>query len=199
MAQLRPRSGTDPALLTQDDNATLALLPVEQPDHILERYRGTPIAELLAAHNLGRTLPVTPAAELLIITCMDHRVTFDIPEFFAYQLRTAGATVAPILSNVAFAVAVANVKAICVIGHTDCAMCRVENKCDTLIDNLVEREAWCPNQARDHAAHLQEVFRVEDPTRATWSAARRVAALFPSCLVAPLLFRVDDGALFQIV
>ncbi|MCA9312523.1 MAG: hypothetical protein KDA21_15015 [Phycisphaerales bacterium] len=201
MSQLSSYRGSDSVVLSHPESSPLSLLPVERAEHILPEYRGTPIADLLAAHNLGRalTVPTPPAnADLLIITCMDHRVTFDIPEYFAYQIRTAGATVSPILSNVAFAVGVAGVRSICVIGHTDCAMCRVENRTDTLVEALVENESMCPNEANAHATRLREVFRVEDPVRATWKAARQVAASFPSCLVAPLLYRVEDGALLQL-
>lgn len=190
----RPPAST----LRLPDRPPLLLRPVEREPDVLDEHRGTPIGDLLAAHNLGRSLPFTPTADLLIVTCMDHRVTLDIPDCFAYQVRTAGATPEPVLSNVAFAIAVAGVRAIAVITHTDCAMCRAADSAASMTGHLVEREGWCGDAAREQERQLRHVHRIADPISSAWAHARRLARRFPSCVVAPLLYRVDDGALLQI-
>lgn len=176
----------------------LRTVPVLDMSDILPQYRETPIAELLASHNLGRALPVTPAANLLIITCMDHRIALDIPERFAYQIRTAGANPSPVFSNVAFALGAAGINAICVIGHTDCAMCKVSHMTGTMTKSLVDDHGWEMLDARDQEIMLHQVFALDDSMRTAWDHAARLAKRFPRAIVAPLLYRVEDGALVQI-
>lgn len=175
----------------------LAALPVEREADLLHRYRGSAIGDLLTAHNLGRSLPTGSPAELLVITGMDHRVSIDLPESFAYQIRTAGATPEPVLSHVAFAVVVAGVTSICVIAHST----RVTTGAgcvEAMTTRLVEREGWAPDDARAQAERLHHAFRIPDPIRVAWTHAGTLAACFPSCTVAPLLYRFDDGALLQV-
>lgn len=176
----------------------LSTLRVDTADDILERYRGTPIADLLATHNLGSTPPDPPTADLLIVTCMDQRVMLRVPERVGFQLRTAGATPTPVLPNVAFAVSMAGIKAIGLVTHTDCAMCRVPECAEAVIAHLVDREGWQPAEADELISVLHEVFHLDDPVQAAWKYARLLEARFPTCLVAPLLYQVDDGALLQI-
>ena len=176
----------------------LRIDPVETRSQILPAYRGTAIGQLLATHNLGHEVPRDAHGELLIITCMDHRVSIEVPPYFAYQLRTAGASPRPIISNVAYAVAVDNVRAICVIGHTDCTMCTVNEQTDELTETLISRERWSLDDAYDQASVLERAFHIRNPVDAAWVASRQLAELFPSCLVAPLLYSVDDGSLMQI-
>ncbi len=55
---------------------------------ILPAYRGSPIGKLLEYHNLDRPFETYTRAELLVGMCMDNRKALDVPENFAYILRT---------------------------------------------------------------------------------------------------------------
>ena len=61
-----------------------SLLPVNCWDGILPAYRTTPVAGLLAYHNLGTPHRRHDRAEFLIGMCMDNRVVLRIPDNFAY-------------------------------------------------------------------------------------------------------------------
>lgn len=176
----------------------LALVPVETDRDILPRYRKCPIGDLLALQNLGRPVPDASVPDLVIVTCMDHRVILDLPTFFAFCLRTAGATPMPVISNIAFAVGTAGARNICVVGHTDCAMGKVDVTGEAMVEHLVDHDGWTPDDARAQLGLLHEVFRIDDPVQAAWTHARHLAERFPSCVVAPLLYRVEDGKLVQI-
>ena len=59
------------------------------PEHLLN----TPIAELLKYHNLSSGFKEYEKAEIAIVMCMDNRKQLNIPNKFAYILRTAGARI----------------------------------------------------------------------------------------------------------
>ena len=63
---------------------TGALLPVREGKDILPAYRDTPIADLLAYHNLASPHRPYDQAELLVGMCVDHRQRLRIPDRFAY-------------------------------------------------------------------------------------------------------------------
>lgn len=177
----------------------LAVTPVTRETDILASLHSSPVGALLSAHNLGHQLPVAESPQLLIVSCMDHRLLLETPDRFAFQVRTAGATPEPVLANIAFAVAVAGIRAICVVGHTDCAMCRAASEGPAMMQHLIDQEGWSKDEAAKLNASLQDDFSIDDPVAATWQHARRLGRLFPTCQVAPLLFDVEDGSLGQIV
>ncbi len=192
-------SGAMSAARKRDNHAPLAMIPVHESTDILPAYRGTPIADLLAAHNLGATLSMREDAELLIVTCMDHRIILDIPECFAFVLRVAGANADPVGFSVSFAVSVAGVKAIAVIGHDDCAMQHVYSRRDAFVSGLQQRCQWSPDRAEAHFDDGAKPFAIADSAEATWVQAERLRELYAGVHVAPLSFRVDDAMLLQVV
>ena len=64
-----------------------ALLPIRHRDDILPAYRGTPVADLVAYHNLRSPHRSYDQAKILIGMCMDSRITLRIHDNFAYILR----------------------------------------------------------------------------------------------------------------
>jgi len=177
----------------------VSLIATSAPDQVLEPYRNTPIAQLLAAQNLGRTIAEPAGPSMVIITCMDHRVMLNVPRRWAFQLRTAGAAVEPVLDNIAFAVAVAGIETIAVIGHTDCAMTRAAEARGQFLDRLVESQQWTAGEAGKAYEHLLSTCAIDDPVAATYQRCALLQRRFPNCLVAPLLYDVDDATLSQIV
>ena len=135
---------------------------------------------------------------MVIVTCMDARLQLRVPERSSFVIRTAGAAPEPALSNIAFAVA-AGVQTLCVIGHTDCAMAAAQSAQQPFVQHLVEKEGWPNERSEALFENLQQNFAINDPVVATFERALWLAEQFPSCLVAPLLYRVEDHTLEQIV
>ena len=73
-------------------------------EDIHPRYRGTPIEDLLAYHNLG--VPLQPCARpaLLIGMCMDYRLWLRVPPNFAYVLRAGGCDIRSLEFHISVAV-----------------------------------------------------------------------------------------------
>jgi len=191
--------GGTPTPRRRDDPVPLAMIAVHESTDILPAYRATPLAELLAAHNLGTPPAIRHDPDLLIVTCMDHRIRLDIPECFAFVLRVAGANADPVAFNVSFAVSVAGVKAIAVIGHDDCAMQDLHSKRDEFVSGLQQRCRWSRERVEEHFDAGAKRFAIADSAEATWHQAKRLQELYPGVDVAPFFFRADDATLLQVV
>src|SRR6266436_3732470 len=116
-----------------------SLLEIKSEADIPESWRHTPIATLLRFHNLGAPLP--PRAEkpeLLIGMCMDSRKHLRIPDNFAFILRTGGANLRLAEFRVSYAIAVGGVRAIALIGHTNCGMTGLTARRELFIAGLVD-------------------------------------------------------------
>ncbi len=172
-------------------------IPVRSPDNIAPAYRDTPIADLLAYHNLGAEFREHPKPSLLIATCMDYRVAFRLPTDFAYIIRAGGANTRGLEFHISAAVA-NGVKTICVIGHDQCAMCGVSSRKQPIVDGLVEHAGWEKLEAEHHfedRAPLAEINNVAEFVR---SEVERLRQQFPEVLVAPLLYSVTERKLYQL-
>ena len=175
------------------------LLRVKKADDILSIYRDTPVASLLGFHNLAWTCRGFSSAELLIITCMDHRIALRMPPNFAYVLRAAGANSRHLLSSVCHAVAVGGAKAACVIGHSDCAMTNVQTQRDQFVRGLMTHAGWDETSAENRFESLVETYGMHNAVDFARDEAQRLSERFPGLLVAPLFYCTEDGALLQIL
>lgn len=162
---------------------------------IPERWRATPIGALLRYHNLKAPLPGrADKPELLIGMCMDSRKHLRIPDNFAFILRTGGANLRLSEFRVSYAIAVGGVRAIALIGHTNCGMSGLSARREVFIDGLVEA-GWTRAAAQEHFdryAPEHEIGPEGDFIRAETS---RLRALYPKVSVAPLLYRVEDDTI----
>ena len=174
------------------------LVPVEEPGDVTEPYRGTPVGRLLAYHNLGAAPDAYDRAELLVGTCMDHRVRLRMPERFAYVLRTGGGNLRGHDFEVSFAVAVGGVGAVALIGHSDCGMARVTGEEEAFVQGLEAAAGWDPEAAEAHFRDQAPGHEIGDPVEFTVSEAERLRRTYPEVLVAPLHYRVDDGRIYLI-
>lgn len=158
-------------------------------------WRATPIGALLRYHALGEPLP--PRAErpeLLIGMCMDSRKHLRIPDNFAFILRTGGANLSLSEFRVSYAIAVGGVRAIALIGHTNCGMSGLAARRAPFIEGLIE-VGWTRGKAEKHFdrhALEHEIGSEDDFIRAE---ARRLRALYPKVQVAPLLYRIEDNSI----
>jgi len=176
-----------------------ALLPIRHRDDILPAYRGTPVADLVAYHNLRSPHRSYDQAELLIGMCMDSRIVLRIPDNFAYILRAGGGNLQRIEFKVSYAVAVGEVRTICLIGHDQCGMVGLRARRDVFVNGLVENGGWARREAEQHFDQFSAVFEIGDPAAFALSEARRLRKRYPRVMIAPLIYHVRDGLLYEIV
>jgi len=173
---------------------------VEAIEDILPQYRGTPIEWLFRYHNLGEPQPdSTGSPHLFIAMCMDNRKSLDLPKEFAYVLRTAGARLRGNEFELTFAIAVGGVSTVALIGHTDCRMATVLEKREAFIAGLVERTGIHPGRAARHFDASAPTYAISSPIESIVEQAAAVHRYLPGILVAPLLYRVEDDRLTQLV
>lgn len=162
---------------------------------IPERWRSGPIGALLRYHDLGAVLPGrAEKPELLIGMCMDSRKHLRIPDNFAFILRTGGANLSLAEFRVSYAIAVGGVRAIALIGHTNCGMSGLARRRGLFVDGLVDA-GWTRADAERHFdlhAPQHEIGPEGDFIR---GETRRLRALYPKVEVAPLLYRVEDNTI----
>lgn len=174
------------------------LVPVDVRDDIFHSYRDTPVGHLLACHNLGAPLEPSERAELLIGTCMDHRIRLRIPENFAYVLRTGGGNLRDRAFEISFAVGMGGVGAIAVIGHSDCGMAEVASHERDFVQGLVENGGWDADRATEQFRKKAQERQIGNPVEFAVSQARQLRDRYPEVLVAPLHYRVGDARLYQV-
>lgn len=187
----------EPAAMSRTSDLPSSCLPVQRHEDVLPAYRGTPVEELLAYHNLGAPIKQHPAPELLIGTCMDFRILFRIPRDFAYVLRVGGANLRGLEFHVSLAVA-AGVRAICLIGHDQCAMRRVADRGAEFVSGLVEHAGWGDHEAAIHFETYSSRFAIGDEIEFVRSESARLSRYYPRMLVAPLFYCVRERTLHQI-
>ena len=176
------------------------IIPVDSVSDILPAYTRTPIEWLLRYHNLSEPLPSTSGrAELLVGMCMDDRKDLVIPKEFAFVLRAAGGNLRDHAFDISFAVAIGGVTAIALLAHTNCGMVGVRQKRAAFIRGLVARGGWDERRAAEHFDESVAVYEIEDAVAFVLEETSRLTTLYPAVLVAPLLYRVEDGRLLQIV
>ena len=174
------------------------LIAVERLEDILPEYRDTPVGLLLEYHNLGRPIdePYTQA-ELLIGMCMDSRKHLRIPDNFAFILRAGGANLRPSEFKVSYAIAVGGVRAIALIGHTNCGMVNLNARREAFVEGLVDA-GWDLADAEDHFLHFAPIFEIGNEIDFVLSEAARLRRRYPNVLVSPMLYRVEDNRLYHV-
>ncbi len=177
---------------------TTKLVPVGSRCDVFEKYRETPIADLLAFHNLGAPYRQYTRPQLLVGMCMDHRQRLRVPLNFAYVLRTGGANFRGLEFQISFAIAVGGVRAVCLIGHDECGMAGLASQRESFVEGLMENAGWHREAAEKHFDALASRFEIGDAAEFVRSETDRLRRQYPEVLVAPLLYSVADGTLYQV-
>ena len=175
------------------------LHPVHNEGDILPAYHATPVADLLAYQNLWKRSEAYTRAELVISMCMDHRNVLRIPDNFAYILRAGGANLQRIEFKLAYAVAVGGVRTVALIGHDQCGMVGLTKRRDEFVRGLAEHGGWTTEAARDYFDQNAPLFEITDAAEFVRGEAQRLRRRFPRLLVAPLMYSIAEGTLYQIV
>ncbi|MGH7740170.1 MAG: carbonic anhydrase [bacterium] len=170
-------------------------LPVNQVSDIFSEYRDTPIGRFLEYHNLGRPFDVYPKAEMLIGMCMDNRKHLNAPDQFAFIIRSGGANMRASEFKISFAIGVGGVRAMALIGHTQCGMINLPTRREKFIDGLVEA-GWNRDAAAVHFEQNVASFEIGNEETFTLSEANRLRARYPKVLIAPMIYPVEDNRLY---
>ena len=170
------------------------LIDIAVESDIPAAYRAGPLGALLRYHNLGADMPKrAEKPELLIGMCMDSRKHLRIPDNFAFILRTGGANLRLAEFRVSYAIAVGGVRAIALLGHTNCGMSGIKVRRPGFIDGLMD-VGWTRSAAEEHFDRHAPQHEIGLPDEFILAEARRLRALYPKVEVAPLLYRVEDNS-----
>ena len=174
------------------------LIPVKNESDILSAYRKTPIASLLAYQNLEAPHEAHDKAALLIGMCMDNRKHLRIPENFAFIIRAGGGNLRYSEFKISYAIAIGGVSTIALLAHTNCGMVNLMAKREQFIAGLVGQAGWDREWAEAHFMHFAPMFEIGNEVDFVLSEAKRLRLRYPKLLVAPLLYRTEDGHLCQL-
>jgi len=85
------------------------------------------------------------------------------------------------------------------LAHTDCGMSHVSEKRDSFIRGLVERAGYDLDSAARQFDKYADLYQIGDPIKFILAETARLQSLYPKILIAPLLYKVEDDQLEQIV
>jgi carbonic anhydrase len=142
-----------------------------------------------------RDLPVQPARQLVVVTCMDSRIdvfaNLGLPLGDAHIVRTAGARVTDdVLRSLTLSTHLLGTRAVAVIAHTDCGLRYPQGD---LVDRLTD--------LMGHPPEVRDWHTFTDPAAAVAADCERLLAWAdrPAGLtVAGYVLDVTDGRLREV-
>ncbi|MDW7649862.1 MAG: carbonic anhydrase [Bacillota bacterium] len=173
----------------------MKIISLENVSDLPVEFVDTPIEQVVRYHNFNEPFSEHIQPEILIGKCMDYRVVLRLPPRFAYKLRTGGCNLGHHDFHVAYAVAVGGVKAVALIGHTDCGMVSLEEKREKFVRGFMAQSGWPYADAElffDRYAKENSLCRESD---ILFEEAARYRRWFPKLPIATFLYRLDDQRL----
>jgi len=174
------------------------LIAVATGEDIPTGYRDTPLGLLLEYHNTDRGHVPYSSAQILIGMCMDNRKHLNIPDNFAFIIRTGGANLRYSEFKVSYAIAVGGVRAIALIGHSQCGMVNLAARKEQFVRGLVDNAGWTREAAEAHFHSFAPMFEINNEVDFILSEVARLRTRYPKILIAPMLYRVEDNRLYLI-
>jgi carbonic anhydrase len=181
-----------------DRTVASRLAAVEKPSDIPPEMRDTPIGLFLEYHNLGRPFDVYERAQMLIGMCMDSRKHLRIPDNFAFIIRSGGANLRYADFKVSYTIGVGGVRAIALVGHTNCGMCRLMDRRDQFVNGMVENAGWERQRAMDHFNAFAPMFEIGNEIDFVVEEAERLNRRYPKIPVVPMIYKVEDNRLYLV-
>jgi len=176
--------------------STRSLISVNATGDIPKAYRGTSIGLLLEYHNLDRPHDEYTQAQLLVGMCMDNRKHLNMPDNFAYIIRSGGANMRYSEFKLSYAISVGGVRYMALIGHNNCGMVNLVARKDKFIDGLVEGAGWTPQTAEEHFMSFAPMFEIGNEIDFILSEVKRLRTRYPKIMFAPMLYKVEDCRLY---
>ncbi len=164
------------------------------PQHLIN----SPYADLLKYHNLQSNFKDYDNPQLAIVMCMDNRKQLNIPNKFAYILRTAGARITGSEFKISFAIGFGDIKHVALIGHTNCGMVNLTSKKEKIVQGLIENAGWSKEQAENHFISFAPFFEIENETDFVVSESYRLKEKYPKVSFVPILYKLEDNKLYLI-
>ena len=174
------------------------LISITTINDIAAEYRDTPIGLLLEYHNLNRDFENYSEAQLLIGMCMDNRKHLQMPDNFAYIIRSGGANLRYSEFKVSFAISVGGVKHIALIAHSNCGMVNLASQKDEFIEKLSENGGWTVEQAEEHFNNYAPMFEINNEIDFILSETQRLRQRYPKVQIAPMFYKLEDNLLYMI-
>lgn len=171
------------------------LIEINSASDVPAKYRGTPIGLLAEYQNHLRPHDPYSSAQILVGMCMDNRKALDVPENFAYILRTGGANMRASGFKISYAISVGGVRHIAIAGHNQCGMVNLMERKEAFIRGLVEGAGWRREKAEDHFLNLVPMFEIGNEIDFVLSEVRRLRGEYPKITIAPLLYRIETNNL----
>src|SRR5436853_3518307 len=125
------------------------LISPKSSSDIPAKYSGTPIGRLVEYQNHLRPHDSCATAQILVGMCMDNRKALNVPENFAYILRTGGANMRASGFKISYAISVGGVRYIAIAGHNQCGMVNLMQRKEAFIKGLVDGAGWDRQKAED--------------------------------------------------
>ncbi len=174
------------------------LIPVNRKEDILPEYRNTPVETLFEYHNLKKPFDHYTDSKMLIGMCMDKRKHLNIPDNFAFIIRTGGANLRYSEFKVSYAIGVGGVRCISLIGHNNCGMVNLISRKDQFVKGLSEATGWDLGQSEEHFMNYAPMFEINSETDFILSEVKRLRLRYPRILIAPLFYILEDNFLYFI-
>jgi carbonic anhydrase len=174
------------------------LVKVNHENDIFPHLQGSPVGELLAYHNLGKKFTGYSTPQLLVGMCMDHRVKLNIPQKFAYVIRTGGSNPLNGDFGISYAIGVGGIQHFAFICHNNCGMANVTAKKDKFVKGLISNAGWVKEQAEEHFDHHAPLFEIGHEVDFVLTEASRLQQRYPGIHVEPLFYVVEDSRLYQV-
>ena len=171
------------------------LIEIYKAGDIPAKYKGTPIGLLVEYQNHLRPHDPYASAQILVGMCMDNRKALDVPENFAYILRTGGANMRASGFKISYAISVGRVRHIAIAGHNHCGMVNLMQRKEAFIEGLMEGAGWDREKAENHFLNLVPMFEIGNEIDFVLSEVRRLRAEYPKITIAPLLYRIETNHL----
>lgn len=171
------------------------LIEIKSTTDIPKKYQGTPIGNLVQYQNRLRPHDSYSSAQILVGMCMDNRKALDVPENFAYILRTGGANMRASGFKISYAISVGGVRHIAIAGHNQCGMVNLMQRKEAFIKGLIEGAGWDREKAENHFLNLVPMFEIGNEIDFVLSEVRRLRAEYLKILIAPLLYRIESNHL----
>lgn len=172
------------------------IIPINSKKDIPENYKKTPISDLLEYHNLDKPHKKYTSAQMLIGMCIDNRKKLNIPENFAFIIRAGGANLRFSEFKVSYSIGVGGVGTIALIGHTNCGMVKIADRKEIFIKGLIDRAGWTREKAEKHFDKYEPKFEIYNEIEFVLSEVKRLRKVYPSVLIAPMLYKVEDNKLY---
>lgn len=175
------------------------LQKIMSANDILAEYRNTPIGELLEYQNLDKQFEIPPKPQLLVGMCMDYRKKLNIPEKFAYIMRTGGASLKGKEFNIAYAIGVGHIQYMVIIGHDHCGMSDIGVHRDEFVNGMAQHAGWTKETAAGYFDKEVGSFDIGDEMEFTIKEVTRLRKLYPGIVIAPLFYLLGDNSLCHII